>query len=428
VSGFLPDSPLETLRTGRIHWATEWLDSRHSRMVAFLHSADLHLGLKITRFPTDIAKRIREARFQALEKIREVAKTRPMDFALIAGDLFDDHAVDRDLARRAFDLLESFHVPVYVISGNHDPLLAGSVWDRPPWNQPAPNRIRILREPKPVPAGPGVTLFPCPVYRKTSLNDPTAWICEAPCQDGDIRIAIAHGSLRTRADLPPDDHLIARQAASDLKLDYLALGHWHSRQLFPDSNGVERTAYCGVHEPMRFPGSFDNRTGWTPYSSVKLDEFLDSGRGEVLYVRIDRTGAPPAVEPVLVGHLSWEDELIDVPNLEALSQVIDGVATRPATERRLLRLKLRGILELEARPRLQDLREVLDRYLFGELDETELHIHPSDEAIREMVGHGVLRRVLERLQEESRAEDPAARCIAERAMRLLYQIAHEVRT
>ena len=95
--------------------------------VAFLHAADLHLGLRLTRFGAGTSKKIREARFQALGKIREAASEKRVDFVLIAGDLFDDHAVDADIARRAFDLLQSFPAPVYVLSGNHDPLLSGSV-------------------------------------------------------------------------------------------------------------------------------------------------------------------------------------------------------------------------------------------------------------------------------------------------------------
>jgi DNA repair exonuclease SbcCD nuclease subunit len=395
-------------------------------MVAFLHAADLHLGLKITRFRPEVAKRIREARFQSLENLREVTKLRSVDFVLIAGDLFDDHTVDRDLARRAFDLLESFPVPVYAISGNHDPLIDGSVWDRSPWNDPQPGRIRVLREPKPVSIGQGVTLLPCPVFRKTSLNDPTAWIRDVPRQNEDIRVGIAHGSLKTRDDLPADDHLIHRQAAEELHLDYLALGHWHSRQTFLDSNGVARTAYSGVHEPMRFPGSSDNRTGWTPYSSVLLNEFLDSGAGEVLRVQIDRPGAPPVLEPIVVGHLTWEDEVIDVSTLDVLSQVIDGVATRKGTERRLLRVKLRGMLDVAALPRIQDLHDVLDRYLYGELDETEFYVAPGKEAIGELIGTGALRRVHERLQDEAHGADPAAQRVAERALRLLYQIGQEI--
>src|SRR5438876_3393072 len=271
-------------------------------MVSFLHAADLHLGLRITRFSPEVAKKVREARFQALEKIRDAAQADPVDFVLIAGDLFDDHAVDGDIAKRSFDLLESFPAPVYVLSGNHDPLLAGAVWDRPPWNTAHSKKLRVLREPSPVEAIPGVVLFPCPVFRKTSTADPTAWIAAVPVDDGPIRIGIAHGSLKVREDLPIDDHLIARHAAHDCKLDYLALGHWHSRQHFRGPDGVERTAYPGVHEPLRFPGSTESRTGWTPYSGVRREEFLDSGRGEILHVRINAPGEPPVLDAIEVGH------------------------------------------------------------------------------------------------------------------------------
>ena len=294
-------------------------------MVSFLHAADLHLGLRITRFAREVTSRIREARFQALEKIRECAKSQQVHFVIIAGDLFDDHAVDADLARRAFDLLESFPCPVYVLSGNHDPLLPGSVWDRPPWNQPAPKRICLFRDARPVSAGSDVTLYPCPVLRKTSLNDPTRWIAEAARDDSSIRLGIAHGSLRIRDDLPADDHLIAPQAAHALKLDYLALGHWHTRKLFRDPDGVERIAYCGVHEPMGFPGSPDYRIGWMPYSSGKMTEFLDAGAGEILHVRIDRPGAVPVITPIDVRHLLWEDRVYSLSSEEELARLIDEV-------------------------------------------------------------------------------------------------------
>ena len=396
-------------------------------MVSFLHAADLHLGLRITRFSADIAKKVREARFQALEKIRTAAKEEKVDFVLIAGDLFDDHAVDGDIAKRAFDLLESFPAPVYVLSGNHDPLLDGAVWDRPPWNQSNPKRLNVLRERKPVEAIPGVVLFPCPVFRKTSTADPTAWIAGVTVDHGPMRIGIAHGSLKVRADLPADDHLIARHAASDFHLDYLALGHWHSRQQFRGPDGLERSAYPGVHEPLRFPGSAESRTGWMPYSSVLREEFLDNGRGEVLHVAIDGPGAPPILRAIEVGHLLWMDERHDLASAEQLSRLIDEIAVRPHAERCLLRLRLEGVLGADAMLRLTQLREVADRYLFAELDQSKLHMQPGESEIREVAGEGVVQRLLEQLQQEAVGDDQQTRRLAERAILLLYQIAHEVR-
>jgi DNA repair exonuclease SbcCD nuclease subunit len=243
---------------------------------------------------------------------------------------------------------------------------------------------------------------------------------------GPIRIGVAHGSLKVRDDLPADDHLIARHAAYDCKLDYLALGHWHSRQQFRGPDGVERTAYPGVHEPLRFPGSSESRTGWVPYSSVRREEFLDSGHGEILHVRIDGPGAPPALHAIEVGHLTWREETVELTAEDQLSRLIDQVAIQPLAERSLLRLRLQGVLEAQAMLRLEQLRKVVDRYLFAELDESGLRLQPAEAEIREMAGEGVLRRVLEKLQGEAGAADPAVRRLAERAILLLYQIAHEV--
>src|SRR6516162_3599032 len=137
-------------------------------MLSFLHAADLHLGLRITRFDPKTAGHVREARFQALDTLliqaQRLAQEGKLDFLLIAGDLFDDHAVDRDIARRAFKMFnEKSPAPVYVLPGNHDPLLSGGVWDRAPWNEANDGRVRLLRERKPVVVGQEATLFPCPV-------------------------------------------------------------------------------------------------------------------------------------------------------------------------------------------------------------------------------------------------------------------------
>ena len=64
-------------------------------MVRFLHAADLHLGLRVTRFDEDACNRVGEARFIALQQLREKAAQLRADFIVVAGDVFDDHCVSR---------------------------------------------------------------------------------------------------------------------------------------------------------------------------------------------------------------------------------------------------------------------------------------------------------------------------------------------
>jgi DNA repair exonuclease SbcCD nuclease subunit len=395
--------------------------------VRFLHAADLHLGLRLTRFDPEAAGRIAEARFIALQNLAENAKSRRVDFTLIAGDVFDDNAVSRDVADRALSMFEgsSWGGPVYVIPGNHDPMIPGSVWDRDPWNREQPHkRVRLLRaaEPVDVPDHP-CTLFPCPLRHRKSVDDPTAWIAaHARSDDSRIRIGLAHGSLNILPNLPEDDHLIPADAADRLDLDYLALGHWHK----PLTHG--KAVYPGTTEPMRFPDeSATASTGWRPYSDDDAgDRFSDNGRGIAYLVEIDGPRAAPRLTPVEVGHLLWSAETFDLTG-RRIGELFREFADRPEFGRTLVKLRLTGVVDPQCDKRVGELRNiVLNRYHAGSsFDASGLLIEPTEDQLRAAVGDGVMARVLDRLRDEAGSPDPAVRRTAAHALKLLYRLAFE---
>ncbi len=352
---------------------------------------------------------------------------------LIAGDVFDDQSVAKSVAERAFTLFEgrSMPCPVYIIPGNHDPLTPGGVWDRDPWQRTQPAKhTHLLREPKPIRvADLPVTLFPCPLRNRNSTDDPTAWIAQHPRLPGDdsVRIGLAHGSLNFLPNLPLDDHLIRHDAARHYGLDYLALGHWHKplRRSCPD--GVDRTAYSGTHEPMRFPKKgAGSSTGWSSYSADgDAERFEDEGRGTALLVSIDEAGAPPRIESIEVGKLRWVEETQDLTS-QSIGSLISHYGGRDDRDRTILRLNLRGVLDPEQHARIDDvlLTIVRDRYFPGSsLHAEEVLVEPKPEQLSRLVGDGVLSRVVGRLRTEAQASDVETRRVAEHALKLLYQIA-----
>src|SRR4030065_2411840 len=94
----------------------------------FLHTADWQIGMKAAALG-DAGARVREERLAAGRRVVEAAKSHHVDFVLVAGGLFEDNAVHRVLGQKVVDILSSFGGPVFVITGNHDPVVPGSVWD-----------------------------------------------------------------------------------------------------------------------------------------------------------------------------------------------------------------------------------------------------------------------------------------------------------
>jgi DNA repair exonuclease SbcCD nuclease subunit len=398
-----------------------------------LHAADLHLGIRITRFDEGACGRISEARFTALQQLREKAAELRADFILIAGDVFDDHSVSRTDAARVFAILEGSQssCPVFVIPGNHDPLVPGGVWDRDPWLREQPHRrVRFLREglPHAVP-DLNVVVFPCPLRQRRSMEDPTAWIQGHPRspEDRAIRIGLAHGSLKIMP-LPDDDHLIHPDAALHHGLDYLALGHWHKRFFHKSSDGVERTAYSGTHEPMSFPGaSAATATGWSSFSTDgDAERFRDDGHGSALFVTIEAAGAAPKFEPIETRSLRWSAEQRDL-TAHHVGDLISDYSRQPNPERTILRLTLSGVVDPRGHARIEELRQLVrNRYHAGSsLDADEVLIEPNADQLSEVVGEGVLKRVLERLKMDAQSSDPAVQRVSNHALKLLYRIAWE---
>lgn len=339
----------------------------------FLHTADWQMGMRAVHVGT-VADEVRAARFAAAKRVVDLARRHDADFILIAGDTFEDNGVDPVDVRRVIDLLAGARRPVFLLPGNHDPLEPGSVYDHPAWSEAA--GLTILREAAPV-AIPGGTLFPCPARERQGGVDPTSWIpSDAGPGDG-IRIGVAHGTVEgIRTEEP--DFPIGRDAATRARLDYLALGHWHSTGTFADAAGAVRMAYAGTHEPTRF-GERDS--------------------GNVLLVEIAGPGAQPSLSTLRTGGLAWlqiEREVRGEVDLESLRAELSAVE-EPG--RALVDLRLRGVLGSAGADAMTALEETLAaRFLYHRIDARSLDRFPAGDAWLENLPAGVLREAAARLK------------------------------
>ena len=367
----------------------------------FLHTADWQIGLKAAQVGP-AGERVREERLASAQRVVELARSEGVEFIVVAGDTFEDNAVDRVMVQRVADILARFGGPVYVIPGNHDPLVPGSMWEHPAWT--SATNIRVLRKADLVEI-PGGVLFPCPALSKYARLDPTAWIKAG--QAGGIRIGVAHGTVGNIHQEEPD-YPIPADAAARCGLDYLALGHWHSTALYPDAGGAVRMAYSGTHEQTKF-GERDS--------------------GNALIVEIEGPGERPVVRSVPVGGLRWEAMSETLREAGDLARIRERVERLEKPEAMLLDILITGFLPADDRGELKRLEEVVAaKFLFGRVNSSSVLPSPVDESWVTGLPAGVIRQAAERLRAMADPENRESRPdgvtteIAARALLELYAL------
>ena len=262
----------------------------------FLHTADWQMGMRALQ-AEEKAREVRAKRFETAAHVVELAKREAVDFVILAGDLFEHHDVDDSVVRKTVTVLNGFGpIPVFVLPGNHDPLITGGVWDRQSW-QRVGDHVTLLRNSKETLVSDRVAIYPSPLRQKQSTLDPTDWIPGRASGDDRIRIGVAHGAL----DVLPErtNFPIASRRADEAGLDYLALGDWHG---FLQSG---RAIYAGTMEQT---------------------SFSEKDPGNVVIVEITHPGAVPAVTRRRVGQLVWSEHrpaIQDVTDAEQFRTMLE---------------------------------------------------------------------------------------------------------
>ncbi|MGI5818740.1 MAG: metallophosphoesterase family protein [Armatimonadota bacterium] len=302
-------------------------------MVRFVHTADLQLGMRAGD-ASEAGEQLREARFDALQRIVDLARDEEVDFIVIAGDMFEHNQVASRTVSRAVQILqETAPIRVFVLPGNHDWYDAGSVYQRREFSEDQARNITVLSKPEPMQVSDTCTLYPCPVTERWSYLDPTAWIPERE-EDEPIRIGVAHGTLPIASEeriLP-----IEPDVAQHKGLDYIALGHTHGLRRYESA----RMAYPGTPEQTSFG---------------------EEAAGHALIVTVE-PGRPPEIEERRTGSLTWLtlERKVNEPVGEALDGLRSEVETLEDGPHTLLRLRVDGTVSADSLPLLGEFAEWLD--------------------------------------------------------------------
>lgn len=246
---------------------------RGDMMIKFIHTGDLHLGLKFksANFHSD---RRRFELWDTFEKIVKKAVDEEVDFLFIAGDLFEERYFTlKDIKRVRSILSTAENVEVLISTGNHDTLGSNSLYYSVEW----PENVAIFKTHK---------------ISKREYADKNTVVYGFSWHNGEINqelfkdfegldrtktnILLIHGDALTKDSkyLPLDlSHLL------NLGFDYIALGHIHKPNIMYD-----KAAYCGSPEPLDFgetgehgiiKGRIENNTTIIEFVPFSMRKFVE---------------------------------------------------------------------------------------------------------------------------------------------------------
>jgi predicted phosphodiesterase len=372
-------------------------------MLKILHTADWHLGLRFRSFSEADQPKLTRARLDVVERIFGVAERHEVDAVLCAGDLFDspEPAAEwwQGLAR-CIERADWSERPLILLPGNHDPLRPGSVWSpEHPFRQQLPEWVKVVdRDDFSCQLGETAVVLATPCRSRAGDHDPTRSLPGREPGDERLRIGMVHGQTFD-IDGHQTNFPIARDAAQERGLDYLALGDTHS---FRQVDSTVPTIYPGAPEP------------------TKLRE---PEAGHVVLALFRRRGRPPIIQKERVGHWTWHEQTCrDLATLSAL-----------ASSDKISSWVLRLVLEMSVSlPELHQVEVLLDQ-LGGtaathnragvlQLDRSGLTVGAAGEEDFPEELPPVLKTVVRKLQ-TAREGDQAK--LAERALWHLYRLVTE---
>jgi DNA repair exonuclease SbcCD nuclease subunit len=376
-------------------------------VLKLLHTADWHLGRRFPSFPEKDETDLTRARFNVLDKILAVAEQRGVDAVLCAGDLFDEPSLDREWWDPVVKKLAAWRaqIPVFLLPGNHDPLLPGSVYHPdhgfrralPPW-------VRVVDDDHfTAELNDTAVLHAKPCRSRAAQDDPAlALPCREP-GDSRIRIGMVHGSTFDHIDCQIN-FPISKDAAAQRGFDYLAIGDTHSFRVVPP-DGTPPVVYPGAPEAT----SFD-----------------EPGAGKVVVVFIRRSRRV-TLETEPVAYWQWRDR--KVASLAELRDLRSEELTRT-----VLRLTVRARLSAnemeEAEAILRELGGTgASRGRAGilRLDRSQLILDTRGIETQLSDLPAVLRATVTRLKQLEATDDVKAAEIAQAALYHLYRLVRQER-
>ena len=334
--------------------------------VTFIHAADLHLGAPfkgLRSIAPAWADVLLQAIPEAFRSVIEIAIKEQVDFVVLAGDIFDNSHpsyADFSLFLSGLKQLQESGIPVYFVTGNHDPYIS---WD----NSFAvlPENVHLLGVTKPEFAcykkdGKPLALIGGRGYYTQSFprtEDISEGISrETAASELGVSAPFMIGILHTGLDIDLTRSPVNPKTLLKRDVDYWACGH--------------------VHQPKMFPSKDDPRIGYSGCPQGR--DMKEEGEHGVFKVTLS-SNASTQIEFIPTAKVAWQHLKLDVSDAVTITDIHEkiiaaefGQNAKTRCQRMIFRITLMGRSALHGELTtqvLEDMRAILnDGYPFFYID------------------------------------------------------------
>ncbi len=333
----------------------------------FIHASDWHIGNYFYNFSKVENEDLSKGRFKTLESIFRYADKQKISLMLVAGDQFDSNEIDLSEVREVFNIIKSYpQIRVVMITGNHDPMSANSIYDRI-GSDSVPSNLTLVKDNEIIYLEDiFCKIFASSLKDKNGKENPVEWIDEKN-EEHFFRIALCHGSAKIEGKYAENDFPIPLDIASIKNLDYVAAGHFHSFLKIND-----RFFYSGSPEQLQFKDE-----------GFALDVFLEKGESPIVN-KIEN-----------LNYFNWSE--IDYEVSDNCWEKVKNEIEKYFNYKNVVNLNLKGYLSLEAFQKFNEFINSISKSFFKIFINNEVKLKPDVKEIENVVEEGYIKEVLKKL-------------------------------
>ena len=273
------------------------------KMIRFIHAADLHLDTPfsgIEKTSKELAEKLRQAPYDSLANIVDLAIERTVDFVLFSGDLYNTKRINikaQSLFIEQLNRLNSADIKVFVIRGNHDYLTESDQ----SLTLPFPDNVYTFG------ADVSTHIIETKKNQRIAISGfsyDTQWVFDRKIQaypnrepNVNLHIGMLHGSADSITSTEANYAPFTLRELQEKNYDYWALGHIHQRQeLAPN-----------IHYPGNIQGLHKNEVG---------------GKGCLLIEWDDHN---QQTEFIPTAPIIWQSVDLDISSMEHVAELFEAL-------------------------------------------------------------------------------------------------------